>query len=153
MGAFAAQQAGEKALKAVILGCAGEPWGHLLTQRFRLRFSRAGATYLDRAERLAQVREAARRAARRMGTIRRIVLFGSLVHGIPTPGSDADLLIIVDSSPHDEPRDRVRDLLQALTPLPCPVDLFVLTGAEVEQSRERGGALVRTALSTGMDLL
>jgi HEPN domain-containing protein len=29
--AFAAQQAGEKALKSVIMGHGGEPWGHLLT--------------------------------------------------------------------------------------------------------------------------
>ncbi len=29
--AFAAQQAAEKALKAVIIGAGGEPWGHLTT--------------------------------------------------------------------------------------------------------------------------
>jgi HEPN domain-containing protein len=29
--AFAAQQAAEKALKSVVLGSGGEPWGHLLT--------------------------------------------------------------------------------------------------------------------------
>lgn len=88
-----------------------------------------------------------------MESIRRIVLFGSLVAGIPTPRSDADLLVIVDSSPHKEPRDRVPELLRALAPLPCAVDLFVLTEAEVERAREHGAGLVQVALSTGLDLL
>ena len=112
-----------------------------------------GATYLDRAERVARLREAARRAAERLPSIRRVVLFGSLVAGIPTPRSDADLLVILDSSPHREPRDRVPGLLLVLSPLPCPVDLFVLTAAEVERAAEQGSPLLRVALATGADLL
>jgi predicted nucleotidyltransferase len=88
-----------------------------------------------------------------MHTIRRVVLFGSLVTGIPTPRSDADLLVVVDSTPLAEPRDRVPELLAALAPLPCPVDLFVLTSTEVEAGRRSGSPLLRVVLSTGVDLL
>ena len=89
--------------------------------------SSAGAVYLDRAARIEELRAAARRAVIRLSRVRRIILFGSLVAGIPTPRSDADLLVVVSDSPHCEPRDRVPELLRALSPLPCPLDLHVLT--------------------------
>jgi predicted nucleotidyltransferase len=88
-----------------------------------------------------------------MPSIRRVVLFGSLASGIPTPRSDADLLIVLEASPHDAPRDRVPEVLEALAPLPCPVDLFVLTAAELEAACGAGGGVVATALSSGVDLL
>jgi predicted nucleotidyltransferase len=84
---------------------------------------------------------------------RRVVLFGSLVAGIPTPRSDADLLVVVDTSVHREPRDRVPDVLRALRPLPCPVDVFVLTGQELDRYASDGDPLLREALSHGRDLL
>src|SRR5262249_11728849 len=115
--------------------------------------SSAGATYLDRARRIDELRSAAARAQRKEPTIRRVILFGSLVSGIPTPRSDADLLVIVERSPHDEPRDRVPEVLRALSPLPCPVDLFVLTSDELERFRAEGSPFVRVALESGEDLL
>lgn len=115
--------------------------------------SSAGATYLDKARRIEEVREAAQRAASRVPSIRRVILFGSLASGTPTPRSDADLLVIVANSPHAEPRDRVPEILRALVPLPCPVDLLVLTSEEFDRSGEAGLALGRTIRETGIDLL
>ncbi len=115
--------------------------------------SSAGATYLDRNARIEELKAAARRAASRDPSIRRIVLFGSLAAGVPTPRSDADLLVIVETSRHGEPRDRVPEMLSALSPLPCPVDLFVLTTDEVPRLRTEGSPLLRVALETGFDLL
>ena len=57
------------------------------------------------------------------------------------------------SSPHDQPRDRVPEVLRALSPLPCPVDLFVLTCAEIERLKAKRSPLLRIAQSTGSDLL
>ncbi|MBI2963850.1 MAG: nucleotidyltransferase domain-containing protein [Deltaproteobacteria bacterium] len=82
-----------------------------------------------------------------------MLLFGSLTRGTPTPRSDADLLVEVAASVHPTPRDRIPDVLRALSPLPCPVDLFVFTSAEVERLREDGSPLVRVALEEGVDLL
>ncbi len=115
--------------------------------------STAGATYLDKGARIEELRLAARRAADRMPSIRRVRLFGSLVAGIPTPRSDADLVVIVGSSPYAEPRDRLPDMLRALSPLPCPIDLRVLTEAEVERLRAEGSPLLRRAVDDGIDLL
>ena len=47
----------------------------------------------------------------------------------------------------------VIDLLAVLSPLPCPMDLFVLTRDELERARQEGAPLVREALSHGIDLL
>jgi predicted nucleotidyltransferase len=113
----------------------------------------AGATYLDRDALLSALEEAAERAAKNLPEIRRIVLFGSLVSGTATVASDADLLVEVASSPHAVARDRIPDMLGAFWPLPCPLDLVVLTRDELERARREGHALVRTALETGMDLI
>jgi len=112
----------------------------------------AGATYLNRPARLEELRGAVQRARERVPEIVRVRLFGSLVSGIPTPRSDADLLIEVSSSAHARPRDRIPDMLTALSPLPCPVDLFVLTSTEVEAARASDSPLLHEILSNGVDL-
>jgi len=120
----------------------------------RLSSSRtAGADYLDRNKRIEDLREAARRAARLFPSIRRVVLFGSLARGIPTPRSDSDLMIELASSPHPQPRDRIPEMLRALSPLPCSVDLFVLTSQEVEAHARESTPLLREILAHGIDLL
>ena len=114
--------------------------------------SSAGATYLDKHRRIEDLRQAARRAQARVPSIGRVILFGSLFSGTPTPRSDADLLIVVARSPHARAADRVPELLRALSPLPCPVDLFVITTDELERAQCDQSPLLREALATGLDL-
>ena len=99
------------------------------------------------------MRDAARRAAASLPSVRRVVLFGSMANGIPTPRSDADLLIVVGSSEHAQARDRIPSMLAAMSPLPCPVDLFVLTEDELAVGEARGDPIVREALANGVELL
>jgi len=47
----------------------------------------------------------------------------------------------------------VPDLLAAMSPVPGPVDAFVLTQAEFDRARAEGAPLVREALAKGIDLL
>ena len=115
--------------------------------------SSAGATYLDKARRIDELRQTARRAQTRVPSIQRMILFGSLAAGRPTPRSDADILVVVDTSPERASRDRVPALLQAMSPLPCPIDLFVLTSDEMARAQQDGNALVREALTCGIELL
>jgi predicted nucleotidyltransferase len=95
----------------------------------------------------------AQRTAERLPSIRRVILFGSLAAGIPTPHSDADLLVELSESPFRRPQDRVPEVLRAMSPLPCPVDLFVYTSTELGSLQESGSPLVRAALQHGQDLL
>jgi predicted nucleotidyltransferase len=115
--------------------------------------SSAGAIYLDSAARIDELRQAADLARKRVPAIRQVILFGSLASGNATPRSDADILIIVENSPHERPRDRVPEMLRALSPLPCPIDLFVLTCDEMDRYRSEGSPLVRVALTSGIALL
>jgi len=114
--------------------------------------SSAGATYLNRLERVEALRQVAARAANALHEIRSVVLFGSLASGVPTPRSDADLLVEVTSSRFAEPRDRLPEVLRALSPLPCPVDLFVLTTAEIESGRAQRLAFLGMIERTGIML-
>lgn len=112
----------------------------------------AGARYLNRDRRLAELRQMAVRAVGRMPEIRRIVLFGSLAKGDATPRSDADLLVEVAKSAHDQPRDRIPELLGVLSPLPCPLDLFVYTSREIENLRADRSPLLREVDENGIRL-
>jgi predicted nucleotidyltransferase len=55
---------------------------------------------------------------------RQVILYGSYVHGRPTPDSDLDLLVVSDSN---EPTYRqAQDARRAIGEVEIPVDVFVL---------------------------
>ena len=90
----------------------------------------------DRATVDAAVRAlAAREAVARPGLLR-LGYFGSYARGDWGPGSDLDLVAVVESSP--EPFER-RALDWELTALPVPADLLVYTLAEWRALLARGG--------------
>jgi predicted nucleotidyltransferase len=93
------------------------------------------ATAVDRAAR----RWASRLAQERPG-VRRIGYFGSYARGDWGPGSDLDMLVVVDRA--DEPFAR-RAARWDTTDLPVPVDLLVYTEAEW-RARDRASRFVRT---------
>lgn len=59
--------------------------------------------------------------------VERVIWFGSRVNGLPTPGSDVDLCIVITSS-NKSRRDRMPDYLPV--GFPVGVDLFIFTTAE-----------------------
>ncbi|MYD71574.1 MAG: nucleotidyltransferase domain-containing protein [Acidobacteria bacterium] len=81
--------------------------------------------------------------------VRRIVWFGSRVHGIPSPGSDVDVCLALVRS--DKPlRERASDYL----PMQFPVglDLFPYTLEELARLRSDHPSWHRV-LTRGVDLL
>jgi predicted nucleotidyltransferase len=77
-----------------------------------------------------------------------IIWFGSYVSGLPAPGSDVDLCLILSSS--DKPsRERISEYL----PLGFPVgiDLFAYTQAEFERFGETSPGWYAT-IYTGVDV-
>ena len=61
----------------------------------------------------------------------KIILFGSFAYGKPTPDSDVDLLVIMESDLR--PHARVVQISEVLSPRPFPVDIIVRTPSEVEE--------------------
>jgi predicted nucleotidyltransferase len=81
----------------------------------------------DRATITRAVEAYAARLRREHPEIRRVIWFGSWVNGIPTPGSDVDLCIVVEHAekpPHERPIDYLP------VGFPVGVDLFVYTAEE-----------------------
>ena len=80
--------------------------------------------------------------------IERIIWFGSWVTGMPSPGSDVDLCLIVTAS--DQPR---RDRISEYLPLgfPVGVDLCVYTRDEFEQLSTRSKSWYQ-AINSGIEI-
>lgn len=80
------------------------------------------------------VRDHAAELRRRDPAITRILWYGSWVNGVPTPGSDVDLCVVLaqDSRP---PRDRTPDYLPDR--FPTGIDLLVLTEEELAELESR----------------
>jgi predicted nucleotidyltransferase len=73
-------------------------------------------------------------------------LFGSFARGRAVPGSDVDLLVILERDPRP-PRDRIPDHLPG--GFPVGVDVVVWTRAEMEERLARHDRLARTILAEG----
>ena len=77
----------------------------------------------------------------------KIVLFGSYAYGTPTPDSDVDLLVVMETvSP---PRERYLAVSRLLRPRPFPVDTLVKTPDEITYALETGDFFIREILSQG----
>jgi predicted nucleotidyltransferase len=77
----------------------------------------------------------------------RVILFGSYAYGEPTPDSDVDLLIVMET-PERSSRRR-----QAVSRLfrerPFPMDIIVRTPTEMEQALARVDSFIREVLTNG----
>ena len=73
-------------------------------------------------------------------------LFGSFAWGTPVPGSDLDLLVVIDHDPRPA-RDRIPDYLPGRFPI--GVDVLVWTRAEWEEHLAQGDRLARQIAAQG----
>ncbi len=80
--------------------------------------------------------------------IEQVIWFGSWISGLPAPGSDVDLCLILSAS-DKIPRDRISDYL----PLgfPVGVDLVVYTQDEFDRLRESSPGWY-TAITCGVEI-
>lgn len=78
---------------------------------------------------------------------RRIVLFGSQARGSARPGSDVDLLVVVDEA---ESRRRLEArIYAALAGIPVGTDVVVVTTEDVDRYRHVAGTILGPALEEG----
>jgi predicted nucleotidyltransferase len=104
--------------------------------------------YADREKIESAVAAYAAQLREQYAEIERIIWFGSWVTGIPTPGSDVDLCLVVSSS-EIPPHERVSKYL----PLgfPVGVDLCIYTREEFERLRESSPGMY-AAITAGTDI-
>jgi predicted nucleotidyltransferase len=78
----------------------------------------------------------------------KIILFGSYAYGNPTPDSDVDLLVIMNTQAKEI--DRYVAVSNLLYPRQFPVDILVKTPKEIEEaSRKKGNFFLREILTKG----
>jgi predicted nucleotidyltransferase len=77
----------------------------------------------------------------------KIILFGSYAYGTPTPESDVDLLVIMETEAPS--KERSWAVSRLLIPRPFPVDILVRTPQEIERSLGKGDFFVREIMTCG----
>jgi len=77
----------------------------------------------------------------------RVILFGSYAYGQPTPDSDVDLLVVMNTSAPD--KERYLAVCRLLRPRPFPVDILVRTPQEIAQALAKGDFFIREITSHG----
>ena len=77
----------------------------------------------------------------------RVILFGSYAYGQPTPDSDVDLLIVMESD--ERPATRAMRVSRLLRPRPFPMDILVRTPEEIRHRLEMGDYFMREVLEQG----
>ncbi len=80
----------------------------------------------------------------------KIILFGSYAYGKPTPNSDIDMLVIMDSSRNEV--EAAGEILKALPPQPFSIDLLVRSQATIDRRIEMGDWFLKEATSQGIAL-
>jgi predicted nucleotidyltransferase len=80
----------------------------------------------------------------------RIIVFGSHAYGQPTPDSDVDLLIVMESD--ERPAARARQISKLLRPRPFPMDILVRTPQEIQQRLEMGDYFIQEIMEQGQVL-
>jgi predicted nucleotidyltransferase len=104
--------------------------------------------YADRKQIADAVASYATQLRREYVEIERIIWFGSWVTGLPSPGSDVDLCLVISSS--DElPHERLSKYL----PLGFPVgiDLCVYTASEFAHLKKKSPGMY-AAISAGLEI-
>lgn len=78
----------------------------------------------------------------------KIILFGSYAYGNPTPDSDVDLLVIMQTRAKEI--DRYVAVSNLLYPRQFPVDILVKTPKEIQaEQKKRGNFFMREILTKG----
>lgn len=82
--------------------------------------------------------------------VREVILFGSFAAGIPTPGSDVDLAVILDqtSLPFLERGKHYRP-----NRFPVGIDLFVYTTQEMNRMRQDNPFFLKSIQDNGLSLV
>lgn len=77
----------------------------------------------------------------------KIILFGSYAYGTPTPDSDVDLLIVMETTLSST--ERYLEVSRLLRPRPFPVDILVKTPDEIQTALDMGDFLIQEILDQG----
>lgn len=93
-----------------------------------------------------ELKDAVEKLKKRRLNIEAVYLFGSFAAGVPTPKSDADLLIV-------SPEEKTEVIRNAFLSVSVPVDLYVMSPSSFRSKKSAGKGVVAEAVRKGIRLL
>ena len=114
-------------------------------------FGSSRVTYLDRTKAIKQLRQLAVRLVESRPEVSEVRLFGSLARMEAVPGSDADLLVVLEKHSVARWFDRIGEFHEWFADTDMPVELFPYTQDELRRLEQGGSGLARAAMA-GMTL-
>ncbi len=96
-----------------------------------------------------KIRQAAQKIAEDLHP-EKIILFGSFAYGKPTPDSDVDLLVVMES--RESIHARMIQVSKILSPRPFPLDILVRTPTELGERLEIGDCFFQEIVTKGVVL-
>lgn len=104
------------------------------------------AEFLDREKTLKSLRRAAKRLRRSDSRVQQVLLFGSLVKGDYVPGSDADVLIILEADPRPF-MDRIPEFSRYFLDVPIHVEVFPYARDEIAKGQAKLGSFIHSVMA------
>lgn len=102
---------------------------------------------------LQELHEAALRLRDTQPAVRSVTLFGSFAGGVPTPHSDADILVeVAGPLTRVQRREAASDYADRFQDVSVPVEVFVCTSEELAASPEEGYGVASAARRVGIRL-
>lgn len=108
-------------------------------------------TYLNREKVLAELEQCARYLKRAEPEVHRILLFGSLIHERYGPGSDADLLVVIDRT-QGRIMDQIPRYLKYFSHVSIPVDIIPMTVQEFKKRQENKDTFISRIVSEAQEI-
>jgi predicted nucleotidyltransferase len=101
---------------------------------------------------IQKLKREADRILKDLDEVEEVILFGSLARGDDGIYSDADVLIILDSSPYKRYFDRIPQYASIFVKFDIPVEVFPYTRAELDRMCKNGNLFITGILEEGISL-
>lgn len=108
--------------------------------------------FLDREKTLRNLRRAARRLRRGDSRAQQVLLFGSLVKGDYVPGSDADVLVILETDPRPF-MERILEFGRWFADVDSGVEVFPYTREEIAKAEAHPGSFIHSVMAGPTEVL
>jgi predicted nucleotidyltransferase len=99
-----------------------------------------------------QIKRSVERLMKEHPEVKRAILFGSRARGDHSQRSDADILLVLDDSPHQRYFDRIPEFAPYFLEGMYDVDIFPYTDVEITRMKAKGNRLVKRALAEGIEI-
>jgi predicted nucleotidyltransferase len=95
---------------------------------------------------ITELKEAVRSLKKRHPGVQAVYLFGSFASGVPTPKSDADLLIVSN----EKDLEAIQTMFYSVS---IPIDFFIVNPETFERKTLKGEGIFGAAVNKGLRLL